>query len=143
MNQDSTSLNEYRNESNGKLVAMMKLWKGSWCKIDRLSCTGCPCKLIKNVSTCVAQSCLCMRHKNVYSKLRLLEIAVLFPCNCLTQDDPASNVILEVIKTDSLRKLERGMRQEAERSILTAAKLISPVIEDSFSAGTVTCCFLS
>ena len=79
----------------------------------------------------------------MYSKLMLLEIAVLFPCNCLAQDDPASNVILEVIKTDSLRKLERGMRQEAERSILTAAKLISPVIEDSFSAGTVTSCCLS
>jgi len=32
------------------------------------------------------------------------------------------------------------MRQEAERSILTAAKLISPVIEDSFTAGTTTSC---
>jgi intraflagellar transport protein 88 len=74
----------------------------------------------------------------VHSKLRLLEVAVVFSCNIFTQDDPASNVILEVIKTDSLRKLERGMRQEAERSILTAAKLISPVIEDSFSAGTMT-----
>ncbi|XP_069680565.1 intraflagellar transport protein 88 homolog [Periplaneta americana] len=56
-----------------------------------------------------------------------------------TTDDPASNLILEVIKNDSLRKLERGMRQEAERSILTAAKLISPVIEDSFSAGYNWC----
>lgn len=74
----------------------------------------------------------------MHSKLRLLEVAVVFSCNIFTQDDPASNVILEVIKTDSLRKLERGMRQEAERSILTAAKLISPVIEDSFSAGTMT-----
>jgi hypothetical protein len=74
----------------------------------------------------------------VYSKFRLLEVAVEFTCNCLTQDDPASNVVLEVIRTDSLRKLERGVRQEAERSILTAAKLISPVIEDSFSAGTMS-----
>jgi hypothetical protein len=121
----------------------MKLWKGSCCKTGCLSCTGHPCKLIKNISTCVAQSCLCMKHKNMYSKLRLLEIALLFPCNCLTQDDPASNVILEVIKTDSLRKLERGVRREAERSILTAAKLISPVVEDSYSAGTVTSCSLS
>lgn len=121
----------------------MKPWKGSWCKTDCLSGTGGPCKLIKNISTCVAQSCLCMRRNNTCCKLRLLEITVLSPCNCLTQDDPASNVILEVIKTDSLRKLERGMRQEAERSILTAAKLISPVIEDSFSAGTVTSCSLS
>lgn len=54
-------------------------------------------------------------------------------------DDPAANLILEVIKTDSLWKLERGIRQEAERSIVTAAKLISPVIEDTFSAGYNWC----
>jgi intraflagellar transport protein 88 len=54
---------------------------------------------------------------------------------CFIQDDTAANLILEVIKADSLWKLERGIRQEAERSILTAAKLISPVIEDTFSAG--------
>ena len=42
-------------------------------------------------------------------------------------DDPLSNLILEVIKNDSLRKIERGKRHEAEHCILTAAKLISPV----------------
>ncbi|XP_067008666.2 intraflagellar transport protein 88 homolog isoform X2 [Anabrus simplex] len=54
-------------------------------------------------------------------------------------DDPTANLILEVIKTDSLRKMERQMKQDAEKSILTAAKLISPVIEDSFSAGYDWC----
>ena len=43
-------------------------------------------------------------------------------------DDPLSNLILEVIKNDSLRKIERSKRNEAEHCILTAAKLISPVI---------------
>ena len=42
-------------------------------------------------------------------------------------DDPLSNLILEVIKNDSLRKIERSKRHEAEHCILTAAKLISPV----------------
>lgn len=51
------------------------------------------------------------------------------------QDDTQANLILEVIRNDPLRKMERQMKQEAERSILTAAKLISPVIENNFSAG--------
>ncbi|CAG2067727.1 unnamed protein product, partial [Timema podura] len=54
-------------------------------------------------------------------------------------DDPTANLIMEVIKNDSLHKLERQIKQEAERSILTAAKLISPVIEDSFSTGYNWC----
>nr|CAD7458130.1 unnamed protein product [Timema tahoe] len=56
-----------------------------------------------------------------------------------TSDDPTANLIMEVIKNDSLHKLERQIKQEAERSILTAAKLISPVIEDSFSTGYNWC----
>ena len=47
-------------------------------------------------------------------------------------DDPLSNLILEVIKNDSLRKIERSRRNEAEHCILTAAKLISPVINPTF-----------
>lgn len=31
------------------------------------------------------------------------------------------------------------MKQNAERSILTAAKLIAPVIDDTFAAGNKTC----
>ena len=42
-------------------------------------------------------------------------------------DDPLSNLILEVIKNDHLRKIERGKKQESEHSILMAAKLIAPV----------------
>ena len=42
-------------------------------------------------------------------------------------DDPLSNLILEVIKNDNLRRIERSKKHEMEHSILTAAKLISPV----------------
>lgn len=58
-----------------------------------------------------------------------------FSSNFSLQDDTQANLILEVIRNDPLRKMERQMKQEAERSILTAAKLISPVIETNFSAG--------
>ncbi|XP_047741162.1 intraflagellar transport protein 88 homolog [Hyalella azteca] len=56
-----------------------------------------------------------------------------------TADDAHGNLILEVIRNDSLRKVERQLRQEAERAILTAAKLISPVIEEDYSAGYNWC----
>ena len=45
-------------------------------------------------------------------------------------DDPLSNLILEVIKNDQLRKIERTKKHESEHSILMAAKLISPVSGD-------------
>ena len=54
-------------------------------------------------------------------------------------DDSMANLILEAIKNDDLRKIERARRHEAEHAILTAAKLISPVIEDNFSAGYNWC----
>ena len=41
----------------------------------------------------------------------------------------------QVIKNDSLRQWEKNRRHEAERSILTAARLISPAIAPSFSLG--------
>ncbi|XP_069164782.1 intraflagellar transport protein 88 homolog isoform X2 [Procambarus clarkii] len=56
-----------------------------------------------------------------------------------TSEDTQANLILEVIRNDPLRKMERQMKQEAERSILTAAKLISPVIENNFSDGYNWC----
>ena len=44
-----------------------------------------------------------------------------------SDDDPHANLILEVIKNDSLRRMERMKKHESEHCILTAAKLISPV----------------
>ena len=45
----------------------------------------------------------------------------------VSDDDPHANLILEVIKNDSLRRMERIKKHESENCILTAAKLISPV----------------
>lgn len=47
-----------------------------------------------------------------------------------------SNLVLEAIRTDSLHAFEKQLKRDAERSILTAAKLIAPVIEDNFTSGT-------
>ncbi|XP_015589688.1 intraflagellar transport protein 88 homolog [Cephus cinctus] len=54
-------------------------------------------------------------------------------------DDIAANIINEVIKNDDLSKLEREMKLEAEKTILSAAKLIAPVIEDTLTAGFAWC----
>ena len=55
-------------------------------------------------------------------------------------NDPLSNLILEAIKNDSLRKIERQRKHEAEHSILMASKLIAPMIEeDGFSSGYNWC----
>ncbi|KAG5331020.1 IFT88 protein, partial [Acromyrmex charruanus] len=54
-------------------------------------------------------------------------------------DDVASNILNEVIKNDDLSKLEKEMKLEAEKTILCAAKLIAPVIEESLTAGFAWC----
>lgn len=40
-----------------------------------------------------------------------------------------------MIKNDDLSKLERELKFEAEKTILNAANLIAPVIEDTLTAG--------
>jgi intraflagellar transport protein 88 len=44
-----------------------------------------------------------------------------------------------VTKNDSLRQWEKRRRQEAERTILTAARIISPAIAATFSDGYTWC----
>ncbi|XP_043271639.1 intraflagellar transport protein 88 homolog isoform X2 [Venturia canescens] len=57
----------------------------------------------------------------------------------MSTDDVAANILNEVIKVDELSKLEKEMKLEAEKTILSAAKLIAPVIEDTLSAGFAWC----
>ncbi|XP_072754911.1 intraflagellar transport protein 88 homolog isoform X2 [Anoplolepis gracilipes] len=57
----------------------------------------------------------------------------------INPDDAASNILNEVIKSDNLSNLEKEMKLEAEKSILCAAKLIAPVIEDTLTAGFAWC----
>ncbi|XP_011637194.1 intraflagellar transport protein 88 homolog [Pogonomyrmex barbatus] len=57
----------------------------------------------------------------------------------INPDDAESNILNEVIKNDDLSKLEKEMKLEAEKTILCAAKLIAPVIEDTLTAGFAWC----
>lgn len=57
----------------------------------------------------------------------------------LQEDDPQQRLLIEAIKDDPLRKIEKSRKAEAERTILTAAKLIAPVIESSFAVGFDWC----
>ncbi|CAH2225249.1 intraflagellar transport 88 homolog isoform X1 [Pelobates cultripes] len=54
-------------------------------------------------------------------------------------DDPHANLLIEAIKNDSLHQLERERKALAEKFIMTAAKLIAPVIETSFAVGYDWC----
>ena len=51
------------------------------------------------------------------------------------EDDPQQRLLIEAIKNDSLRKIERERKAVAEKTIMTTAKLIAPVIDGSFAAG--------
>ena len=55
------------------------------------------------------------------------------------EDDIHNQMLLEVIKNDELRKLDKQKRHDSEWCILTAAKLIAPVIGDTFSQGYEWC----
>jgi len=46
-----------------------------------------------------------------------------------------SQLLVEVLKNDKLRKLEKEKKTYAERCVLSAARLIAPVIENTFSDG--------
>uniref|UniRef100_A0A8D2D5E2 Intraflagellar transport protein 88 homolog n=1 Tax=Sciurus vulgaris TaxID=55149 RepID=A0A8D2D5E2_SCIVU len=54
-------------------------------------------------------------------------------------DDPHTNLVIEAIKNDPLRQMERERKAMAEKYIMTAAKLIAPVIETSFAIGYDWC----
>nr|XP_012152917.1 PREDICTED: intraflagellar transport protein 88 homolog isoform X9 [Megachile rotundata] len=57
----------------------------------------------------------------------------------ISTDDVASNILNEILKNDDLSKLEKELKCEAEKTILCAAKLIAPVIEDTLTAGFAWC----
>ena len=59
--------------------------------------------------------------------------------NNISIDDVASNILNEILKSDELSELEKGLKAEAEKTILCAAKLIAPVIEDTLTAGFAWC----
>ncbi|XP_066115089.1 intraflagellar transport protein 88 homolog isoform X1 [Saccopteryx bilineata] len=54
-------------------------------------------------------------------------------------DDPHTNLVIEAIKNDQLSQMECERKAVAEKYIMTAAKLIAPVIETSFAVGYDWC----
>ncbi|XP_060764434.1 intraflagellar transport protein 88 homolog isoform X7 [Neoarius graeffei] len=54
-------------------------------------------------------------------------------------DDPHESLLIEAIKNDQLHQMERERKALAEKYIMTSAKLISPAIESTFSAGFDWC----
>ena len=48
-------------------------------------------------------------------------------------------MLVEAIRDDRLRKIEQDEQATAERTLLNAAKLIAPVIENSFANGFDWC----
>ena len=85
------------------------------------------------------------RHQMKQSFSKLLEVLSedLFEDKYTThsgiEDDLHNHLLMEVIKNDELRQLEKQSRQELEWHILTSAKLIAPVIGDTFSQGYEWC----
>ncbi|XP_023318131.1 intraflagellar transport protein 88 homolog [Trichogramma pretiosum] len=57
----------------------------------------------------------------------------------INTDDIAANILNEVVKNDDLSKLERELKANAEKTILNAANLIAPVIEDTLAGGFAWC----
>jgi intraflagellar transport protein 88 len=51
------------------------------------------------------------------------------------QDDPVAQLLVELLKNDSLSKYEKEKRTYAERCIITAARLIAPMVETTISKG--------
>ncbi|XP_058247372.1 intraflagellar transport protein 88 homolog isoform X1 [Hemibagrus wyckioides] len=54
-------------------------------------------------------------------------------------DDPHASLLIEAIKNDQLRQMERERKALAEKYIMTSAKLIAPAIESTFAAGFDWC----
>lgn len=78
--------------------------------------------------------------KKAFQKLIAVPLEVDFDDKYVSpNDDPHTNLLIEAIKNDSLRQIERERKSMAEDYIMTAAKLIAPVIETSFAVGYDWC----
>ncbi|OXB81362.1 UNVERIFIED_CONTAM: hypothetical protein H355_001579 [Colinus virginianus] len=78
--------------------------------------------------------------KKAFQKLIAVPLEVDYDDKYISpNDDPHTNLLIEAIKNDSLREIERERKSMAEDYIMTAAKLIAPVIESSFAVGYDWC----
>ncbi|XP_057255637.1 intraflagellar transport protein 88 homolog isoform X1 [Pezoporus wallicus] len=82
----------------------------------------------------------CEQMKNAFQKLIAVPCEVNYDDKYISpSDDPHTNLLIEAIKNDSLGQMERERKSMAEEYIMTAAKLIAPVIETSFAVGYDWC----
>ncbi|XP_030306665.1 intraflagellar transport protein 88 homolog isoform X1 [Calypte anna] len=78
--------------------------------------------------------------KTAFQKLIAVPLEVDYDDKYISPNDDAhTNLLIEAIKNDSLRQIERERKSMAEEYIMTAAKLIAPVIETSFAVGYDWC----
>ncbi|KAJ7395131.1 Intraflagellar transport protein 88 like protein [Pitangus sulphuratus] len=78
--------------------------------------------------------------KKAFKKLIAVPLEVDFDDKYISlNDDLHTNLLLEAIKNDSISQMERERKSMAEEYIMTAAKLIAPVIETSFAVGYDWC----
>ncbi|XP_071591483.1 intraflagellar transport protein 88 homolog isoform X3 [Heliangelus exortis] len=78
--------------------------------------------------------------KTAFQKLIAVPLEVDYDDKYISANDDAhTNLLIEAIKNDSLRQIERERKSMAEEYIMTAAKLIAPVIETSFAVGYDWC----
>ncbi|XKL66407.1 hypothetical protein PGB90_009827 [Kerria lacca] len=59
--------------------------------------------------------------------------------NKLITEDNNADVKIEILKRDELSHIIEKIRQEGEKSIITASNLISPIIEETYAAGFNWC----
>ncbi|XP_005149809.2 intraflagellar transport protein 88 homolog isoform X2 [Melopsittacus undulatus] len=82
----------------------------------------------------------CEQMKKAFQKLIAVPCEVNYDDKYISpNDDPHTNLLIEAIKNDSLGQMERERKSMAEDYIMTAAKLIAPVIETSFAVGYDWC----
>ena len=62
-----------------------------------------------------------------------------FKANCTFSESKGEQSLREIIQNDSLRQLERQRKALAEKTIVKAAKIIAPCIEESFGQGFDWC----
>ncbi|KAM9022077.1 intraflagellar transport protein 88 homolog isoform 2-T3 [Ara ararauna] len=82
----------------------------------------------------------CEQMKKAFQKLIAVPCEVNYDDKYISPNgDPHTNLLIEAIKNDSLGQMERERKSMAEEYIMTAAKLIAPVIETSFAVGYDWC----
>ncbi|RVE58222.1 hypothetical protein OJAV_G00206940 [Oryzias javanicus] len=80
------------------------------------------------------------RMKNAFQKLISVPLGIDDEDKYIpATDDTNTNMVIDAIKNDKLYQMERDVKAQAEKYIMTAAKLIAPAIETSFASGFDWC----